>query len=162
MGSRSAARPGLPIHRRRPALKQILDFQPDPAAIASACAEPLPPFVRRGVELFNEGEYFEAHEVLEEAWRQERRPVRELYRVILQAAVACYKLKTGNYNGFMKMVARLRTWAAPFPGTCQGIQLAKLLANIDRLEAQVIAHGPENISSMNFTALAHVELLEEQ
>ena len=32
--------------------------------------------LRRGIQLFNDGEFFECHEVLEEAWTPERGPRR--------------------------------------------------------------------------------------
>ena len=53
----------------------------------SDCNEPLHPKAVEGLELFNRGHYFEAHEALEAAWREETHPVRELYRGILQAGV---------------------------------------------------------------------------
>ena len=49
-----------------------------PEEIACACQGVLPAQVVEGLELFNRGQYFEAHEVLEAAWRAEPGPVREL------------------------------------------------------------------------------------
>ena len=48
------------------------------------CQGPLHPQAVYGMELFNQGRYFEAHEALEAAWRDESGPVRDLYRGILQ------------------------------------------------------------------------------
>jgi uncharacterized protein len=60
------------------------EFNPSPEEITTGCMGALPPLALRGLELFNQGEYFEAHEALELAWREETGPVRELYRGILQ------------------------------------------------------------------------------
>ena len=91
--------------------------------ISCACEGDLPRMASYGLELFNRGEYFEAHEELEMAWRDETGPVRELYRGILQIAVAYLHIQRGNYRGAVKMFFRSRTWLDPFPDTCRGIDL---------------------------------------
>jgi predicted metal-dependent hydrolase len=50
------------------------------------CHAPLHPQAAEGLRLFNAGEYFEAHEALEDAWNAETGEVRNLYRGILQIA----------------------------------------------------------------------------
>lgn len=107
------------------------------------CPTPLPDAVLRGLEYFNAGDYFEAHEYLETAWRAEKGPIRELYRGILQVGVGYYHLQRGNLTGAQKMFGRARTCLAGFsPNPC-GIDLAGLLANVEQVEA-VLSH-PENL-----------------
>ncbi len=65
--------------------------------ITPACEEALPGNALRGLEYFNMGHYFEAHEYLEAAWKAERRKIREVYRAVLQVAVGYYHLTRGNY-----------------------------------------------------------------
>src|SRR5512140_3490985 len=120
-------------------------FIVSPEEIACACAGELPPLVLRGLELFNHGEYFEAHELLEEAWRAEPGPVRELYRGILQISVAYYHLLRGNYTGAVKMFNRSRTWLSPFPNRCRGIDLARFRQDYDQVEGQLHRLGPDQI-----------------
>ena len=48
---------------------------------------PPPPLLVEGVRLFNAGRWFEAHEVLEDAWRAEPEDVRRLYQGLLQVGV---------------------------------------------------------------------------
>jgi predicted metal-dependent hydrolase len=42
--------------------------------------------VRLGVDLFNRGDFFEAHEVLEEVWRSTRPEPRDLFQELIQVA----------------------------------------------------------------------------
>lgn len=100
-----------------------------------ACPQPLPEAVLRGLEHFNAGDYFEAHEFLELAWRAEKGPIRELYRGILQVGVGYYHLKRGNLPGARKMFHRARKCLAGFSATQCGIDLAGLLTDVDRVEA---------------------------
>ena len=125
---------------------QEIEFNPTPDEVRGACQGSLPLLVIRGLELFNAGEFFEAHEALETAWRDEPGAVRELYRGILQIAVAYYHIQRGNYRGASKMFARSRTWLAPFPGQCCGIDLAGLRCDADRVEEMLNRLGPDRLS----------------
>ncbi len=89
-------------------------FEESPAPSRDPCAEKLHPRAIEGLRLFNAGEYFEAHEALELAWRQERGPIRELYRGILQVGVAYYHILHNNYRGACKMLP-LASLAGPLP-----------------------------------------------
>lgn len=120
-----------------------------PEEIACACQGSLPAIVITGLELFNQHEYFEAHEALETAWREEPGPVRHLYRGILQVAVACLHITRGNYLGAEKMFVRSRTWLDPFPDDCRGIDLASFRRDYARVEQALHRLGPEHISSLD-------------
>lgn len=99
------------------------------------CPQPLPEAVLRGLEYFNASAYIEAHEHLELAWRAEKGPIRELYRGILQVGVGYYHLKRGNLLGARKMFQRARRSLAGFSATQCGVDIAGLLADVDRVES---------------------------
>ena len=98
-------------------------------SIECVCHHPIPPLVRIGLESFNNGHYFDAHEFLEEAWRNEKGPIRELYRGILQVGVGFYHIQRSNFNGAHKLFQRALGWLTPFPSICQGI-------NVDQIRSQ--------------------------
>ncbi len=125
------------------------EFFVSPGEIEQGCQGELPELAVRGLELFNQGEYFEAHEALELAWRAEKGPVRELYRGILQIAVAYYKILHGNYPGAVKLFRRSRTWLGPFPDRCRGIDLASFRADYGRVETELLRLGPERIEVLD-------------
>ena len=125
------------------------EFTATPEEIACACQGPLPAQVVEGLELFNQGEYFEAHEVLEAAWRAEPGPIRELYRGILQIAVAYLHIQRRNYPGAVKMFVRSRTWLGPFPDHCRGIDLAAFRLDYLRVEETLHRLGPEGVASLD-------------
>ncbi len=121
----------------------------DQAALAEACLTPLALEAIQGLELFNRGEYFEAHELLEEAWKQDQGPARELYRAILQAAVAYLQIERGNYNGAVKMFLRLRQWIDPLPERCRGVDVASLRRDTMSAYTRLLILGPDNIHSFD-------------
>lgn len=122
------------------------EFHVTQQEIEAGCQGELPPLVIRGLESFNQKNYFEAHEELETAWRAERGPVRELYRGILQVAVAYYHILNENYRGAAKMFIRARTWLGPFPDRCKGIDLVGFRADYYRVEQELHRLGPEKIA----------------
>ncbi len=105
---------------------ETIPFAPQEEEVACACRGVLHPQAIVGMDLFNAGQYFDAHEALELAWREERGVVRELYRGILQVAVAYYHIARGNLVGAQKMLRRSRAWLGPFPETCRGVQVGQL------------------------------------
>jgi predicted metal-dependent hydrolase len=125
------------------------EFNVSPEEIERGCQGGLPDLALRGLELFNQGAYFEAHEELELAWRAEPGPVRELYRGILQIAVAYYHILRGNYRGAVKMFVRSRTWLAPFPDHCRGVDLARFRQDYRQVEQELLRLGPARLEWLN-------------
>ncbi len=137
------------------------DFKVSPQEVACACQGRLPEHALQGLELFNQGEYFEAHEELELAWRAELGPVRELYRGILQIAVAYLHIVRGNYRGARKMFLRSRTWLSPFPDHCRGIDLAGFRADYQRVEEALRSLSAERISVFDQSLLKPIRYQKE-
>ena len=132
-----------------PALIQQYARTVDFEALSLTCLQPLSSLASQGIELFNRGEYFEAHEVLEHAWNEDETPGRELYRAILQVAVAYLQIERGNYNGAMKMFLRMRQWIDPLPELCRGVDVARLRADARRVYEQILALGRSRITEFD-------------
>ena len=132
-----------------PALFQRYARIPDHTALGAACAEPLAALARQGIERFNQGEYYPAHDLLEEAWVVDESPGRDLYRGILQVGIAYYQIEQGNYRGAVKMLLRVRQWLDPLPDVCRGVDVAGLRADVDRVYAALAALGPERVQEFD-------------
>lgn len=121
----------------------------DAGAIEADCQTPLSELALEGLALFNRGEYFAAHEALEHAWNQDPGPARELYRGLLQVAVAYLQIERGNYAGALKMFLRQRQWLDPLPDTCRGVDVAGVRAAAQAARAALEALGPEGLSQFD-------------
>ncbi len=113
------------------------------------CEGKLHPLASEGIRLFNEGKYFEAHEELEAAWRDERGKVRELYQGILEAAVTYLHITRGNYNGAVKVYGRSMKWLRQWPAVCHGVDIGQLRENMEDVIAEVQRLGPEGLSAFD-------------
>lgn len=129
----------------------------DQDELRSSCYELLAPSAVRGIEEFNRGEYFEAHEYLEMAWKDDQSSGRELYRAILQIAVAYYQILRGNYKGAAKMFLRVRQWIDPLPDNCRGVNVTKLRREAQTVHEYLLALGPDRISELDTSLLKPVE-----
>ena len=67
-----------------------------------------------GIELFNRGEFFEAHEVWEDLWHECASADRRFYQALIQAAVAAYHWSRGNAAGAKRLYHSGRKYMEPF------------------------------------------------
>ena len=121
------------------------------------CEEPLSHYALKGLEKFNRGKYFEAHDLLEIAWMEEQSPGRDLYRAILQVSVAYYQILQRNYNGAVNMFLRMRKWLDPLPEVCRGINIGKLRQEAYSIHQEMLNLGAERISEIDLNMMKPVE-----
>ena len=126
-------------------------------SIDAACSEQLSMSAIEGLRFFNQGEYFEAHEKLEDAWNEDKTIGREMYRAILQVAVAYLQIERGNYNGAVKMFLRARQWIDPLPEQCRGVNIEHLRANARDVYNHLIALGPDGVYNFDLTLFKPIE-----
>ena len=120
------------------------------------CDGPLHPQAVEGLQLFNEGKYFEAHEALEIAWLEEKGRIRDLYRGILQVGVAYLHITRGNYRGAVKVHGRSRKWLKDFPDICRGIFVDKLRKDSETVLGQIMLLGEMRIGEFDQSLLKPV------
>lgn len=110
-------------------------------ALADQCGEPLPAAAHEAIARFNTGDYYRQHDLFEALWVAETRPIRDLYRAVLQVGIAYYQIEQDNGRGAHKMLLRAVQWLAPLPAVCQGIDIAQLRADAAAVRAALEAHG---------------------
>ncbi|HSG41762.1 MAG TPA: DUF309 domain-containing protein [Anaerolineales bacterium] len=128
----------------------------------SDCTGLLHPEAKKGLQLFNAGEYFEAHEALEDAWNAEEGTAKNLYRGILQTAVVYLHITRGNYNGAVKVYARSLKWLKDIPNICKGIHVEELRLNAQQVIMEIQKLGKERIAEFDKTLLKPVNWEENK
>jgi CheY-like chemotaxis protein len=126
----------------------------------SCCQDEPPDLLLAGIELFNKGEYFECHEVIEEAWIAEKLPVRIMYQGILQIGVACHHIKNKNWRGAMKLLERGIPKTGRFAPHCMGIDLAQLLTDVEVMRQELLRLGPEWQGDFDPTRFPTIQVYE--
>lgn len=125
--------------------------------LACDCAEPLPPLAVEGLTKFNQGAYYQQHDLLEEQWMLTERPVRDLYRAVLQVGIAYFQIERGNYRGAMKMLQRSVQWLLLLPDTCQGVNVKQLREDSFRVRAELERLGEARFAEFDRTYLRPVQ-----
>ena len=93
----------------------------------------------KGIDEFNQRQFFECHETLEEIWQEDHGEDRAFYQGVIQIAAGYYKLEQGVPAGALKL---WRTGMEKLEGYAPvhlGVNVASLLdgvkANLQTLEA---------------------------
>lgn len=97
--------------------------------------------LERGVELFNAGEFFEAHEVLEDVWRLAVGEERRFLQGLIQIAVALHHHSTGNLIGARSLLARGASKLEPLPPSLENLRVGELRASAEQWLAHLSTAG---------------------
>ncbi len=130
----------LPTHPPR-GQRQLLDqlwlakLEEECRGTLLGCIPKRPPELKLAVTQFNQRQYWQCHETLEEIWMLEEYPLRLFYHGLIKAAVGLLHLERQNRLGASKQLKDAERALAPFIPDMMGIDIAKLLADIkQRLE----------------------------
>ena len=92
-------------------------------------SEGLEPAYERGLELIAAGEYFAAHEALEDAWRAAEAPERDFFQGLVHVAVAWHHAAvTGRPVACERQLDKAARRLTPFAPAHRGLDVAALLA----------------------------------
>ncbi len=97
------------------------------------------PLYLQGVAYFNACEFFEAHEVWEELWKNYSGDLRLFYKGLIQAAVALHHFGNGNIRGARKVYRSSRGYLDTYRPVCVGLDLDEFLKSFDTCFAEVDA-----------------------
>lgn len=82
--------------------------------------------IQRGIELFNAGQFFEAHEAWEEVWLAEREPEKTFLQGLIQIAAAFHHRQRGNREGMESLLKAGLAKLSRFPDSHRGIAVERL------------------------------------
>lgn len=99
----------------------------------------------RGIELFNRGLYWEAHEAWEHEWVPDRRgPDSGFYKGLIQVAAGCLHYQRRNRRGAVNKWRSGAGYLRPYMPVHRGVKLAPLVRAVDGyLEAMSGESWPE-------------------
>jgi len=92
--------------------------------------DPLAAAIQEWRACFNEGRYFEAHEVLEGHWLRCRTSERDFLKGLIHLAVSLHHLEKRNAHGARVKLASGRRYLEPFGSLHRGLRVAHLLSAV--------------------------------
>jgi uncharacterized protein len=97
----------------------------------------------RGLELIRAGEFFAAHEELEDAWREAPAAERDFLQGLVHVAVAWYQAGRGNRVGCARQLEKAQRRLAPYAPSHRDVDVAVLLRQLADAESLVAAGSLE-------------------
>jgi predicted metal-dependent hydrolase len=89
--------------------------------------------LERGLGLIRAGDYFAAHEVLEDAWRVAPPEERDFLQGLVHVAVAWYQAGRGRRIGMERQLEKAVRRLGPYAPAHRGVELDPLLAQLREL-----------------------------
>jgi predicted metal-dependent hydrolase len=101
--------------------------------------------LKRGLDLFNSGQYWESHEAWELEWMPDRKgPAAGFYKGLIQVAAGCLHYGRRNRRGAVNKWRSGADYLRPYLPAHQGVHLAPLVTTVDGfLEAMQPREWPE-------------------
>jgi len=105
---------------------------PDPSIVTAA--------YKRGLELARSGRFFEAHEAFEDAWRRCGPAERDFFQGLVHVVVSAYQETRGRPVAQERQRVKALRRLAGYAPAHRGLDVAALLAALDRAEADPREH----------------------
>jgi predicted metal-dependent hydrolase len=83
-----------------------------------------------GLELIRRGEFFAAHEELEDAWRAAEPGERDFYQGLVHVAVAWYQAGRGNRVGCERQLVKAGRRLGPYVPEHRGVNVLSLIDQV--------------------------------
>ncbi|HMP02188.1 MAG TPA: DUF309 domain-containing protein [Gemmatales bacterium] len=81
------------------------------------------PLYLAGIQFFNAGDYFEAHEVWEALWHETAGPERRFYQGLIQTAVGLLHFCNGNLRGALSLYRSSQDYLKPYHPSYLGLNV---------------------------------------
>ena len=92
--------------------------------------------LERGLDLARAGEYFAAHEALEDAWRAADPAEKDFFQGLVHVVVAWYQAGRGNEVGCTRQLEKAARRLRPFAPSHRGVDVAALLRQVEAAQAK--------------------------
>jgi predicted metal-dependent hydrolase len=96
--------------------------------------------LRLGLAQIERGEYFEAHESLEDVWRAAESAEKDFFQGLVHVAVAWYQAGRGNRVGCERQLEKAVRRLTPYAPEHRGVDVAAFLRSVERAQ-RVVASG---------------------
>jgi uncharacterized protein len=115
--------------------------------------------LRLGVDLYNAGHYWNAHEAWEEVWLEAPNELRAFYQGLIQVTAAFVHVTRDEYPGSVRLlqagIAKLESYA----GTSLGVDLEALLPELRQVLRRLLDLGERGIGRFERESIPKIRLL---
>ena len=99
-----------------------------------------PPQYLEGLRLFNEEEFFEAHDVWEELWSESMGDEKKFLQGLIQVSVSLFHFGNDNFGGARKLYDSARGRLEPYRPGFMGVDLESFLTDYQACFQELLSH----------------------
>ncbi len=89
--------------------------------------------ILEGIRLFNEGDFFSAHDFFEELWMESEKTDKLFLQGLVQISVGCYHLICGNFKGANSQLLKGKTKLRNYLPAYKNIDVKSFLNDVELL-----------------------------
>lgn len=113
--------------------------------------------ITEGIELFNTAHFFEAHDYFEALWIESSGEERLFYQGMVQMAVGCFHLISGNYKGSLSQFNKGTTKLKNYVPKYYRVNVEKLLKDIDVLRTDLNLHFENRLDKIDLKKIPKLD-----
>ena len=95
--------------------------------------------LERGLELMRSERWFDAHEALEDEWRDAPTAERDFLQGLVHVTVAWHHASRGNAPGASRQLAKAARRLGPYAPAHRGVDVARVLGQVEAASARIEA-----------------------
>ncbi|MFQ5865013.1 MAG: DUF309 domain-containing protein [bacterium] len=100
---------------------------------------------RKGIELFNQGQFWESHEAWEGVWKRHPENSRIFFQGLIQVAAGLHQLHRGIYHGAIKHYSSALWKLKRFQAHFLGVNVNHLVEKVEQGLAEIKQLGEKNL-----------------
>ncbi len=113
-------------------------------------------YIDEGIRLFNQQEFWEAHEAWEQVWRKYPDSWRLFLQGLIQLAAGLHQLRRGIYHGTVKHLRNARWKLNLFPDRFLRMDVLALKNELEEILRAVERAGKENLQQREWQNLPQI------
>ena len=113
--------------------------------------------LRAGIELYNGGSYFEAHEAWEEVWLDAENSEREFYQGLIQITAAFVHVMRNEYPGSVRLLDAGISKLARYGVRKEGIDLASFVDGARKARESLLGLGEKRLREFDRGLIPRIE-----
>jgi hypothetical protein len=123
------------------------------------CAEPPPDELLLAVRQFNNRDWFECHETLEDLWMGETGEVRKFYEGILHVSVALHHWKNRNFGGTISLLRSGVDHLSHVQPVCQQVDVLTFMVSANTVLESLARLGKDRMAELEFSLIPRLQLV---
>jgi len=110
-----------------------------------------------GIDLYNAGHYWNAHEAWEEVWLESERGMRGFYQGMIQISAAFVHVTRNRYPGGVKLLGEGIEKLEKYPPSFMGVELGRLVEGARKARERLVELGEARIADFDRRLIPRIE-----